>query len=199
MEDKNEFDQLADTGNEIDGTPSPSSEPNILDTMEPDERHKYIIEKMKLKNKILRYKELFPHLLQNFTYRLEDLDRMDIKDLNYLLEEISVAVNTRNSSGLTKMLYFESVRIVECGSKLIGLKVDGLQNALKDNQAIHDVLNELSLKYENDMYMAPEIRLAYLTSATILQLHKLNSSSSVINDFLSKKVPESVLKEFSDL
>lgn len=191
----NEFDQLEET-------PPQQQEqepPNILDTLTQEERHQYMIEKMKVRNKLLRYKELFPHILQNMSYRLDELDKMELRDLEYLLEETSIAVNTRNSSGLTKMLYFESVRVVEMGGNFIGLKINGLQQALKDNQAIHDCLNELSLKYESDMYLAPEIRLLYLTSSTVLQLHKLNSTSNVIQNFLQEKVPEQIKKEFEDL
>lgn len=194
MENDN-FDQL----NDIEQQEEPEPQQNPLDAMSEEERQVYIIEKMKLKNKLLRYKELFPHLLQNFNYRIEDLDRLEIKELQYLLEEISIAVNTRNSSGLTKILYFESLRVVEIGSRFVGLKIDGLQEALKQNQAIHDCLNEISLKYENDMYMSPEVRLAYLTSTTILGLHKLNSTKNVIDTFLNDKIPEKIAEEYNDL
>ena len=194
MNEKNEFDQLK---GDCDEEEEVEEEPSI--ELEPEERQKLLIEKVKLKNKILRYKELFPHLLQNFNYRLEDLDNLDNKQLSFLIEELSVIVNTRNSSGLTKMLYFETARVFEFGGRFVGLKVDGLQTALKENQAIHDVLNEISLKYENDMYMAPEIRLGYLTAQTILSLHKLNSSQNVISNFLSEKIPETIKKEFEDL
>lgn len=113
----NEFDELR-SDPQIDDVPPEDVEP--VPELTPEERHKLILDKMKLKNKILRYKELFPHLLQNFQYRIEDLDQMEIKDLEYLLEELSVAVNTRNSSGLTKILYFESMRIVEGTSTYVG-------------------------------------------------------------------------------
>lgn len=187
-----EFDELAENIEEQE-----PEKINVLDTLTDEDRQKYLIEKIKLKGKILRYKELFPHLLQNFNYRIEDLDKLETNELSYLLEEISIAVNTRNSSGLTKMLYFESLKVVEVTSRLVGLKIDGLQAALKDSQAIHDCLNELSLKYENDMYMAPEVRLAYLTGSTILQLHKLNSTKSVVQNFLNEPVKNP--DEYKDL
>lgn len=167
--------------------------------LSPEERHDIILSKMKLKNKILRYKELFPHLLQNFEYRIEDLDKMEISELEYIVQELSICVNTRNASGLTKMLYFESMRIVECTGPLVGLQIANLNEALKQNQGIHDILNELSLKYENDVYITPEIRLGYLTATTILSLHKLNSTTNIINDFLTKKIPDDVIKDYEDL
>lgn len=165
----------------------------------PEERQKKMIERMKLKNKILRYRELFPNYVAHFEYRMEDIDRMSEREMEFLIEELGVAVNTRNSSGLTKMLYFESCRFLEVGGSMAGLQVAGLSEALKQNQAIHDVLNELSLKYESDMFMAPEVRLAYLTLTTAVSLHKLNSTSGIINDFLKKEVPKNLAEEFKDL
>jgi hypothetical protein len=49
------------------------------------------------------------------------------------------------------------------------------------------------------MYLSPEVRLAFLTSSTILQLHKLNSNKNVINDFLKKKISEKKINDYSDL
>lgn len=197
MEEKNEFDELAEqVEDKVEMAEKPS---NPLDSMDVLERQEYLMNKMKLKNKVLRYKELFPHLLQNFNYRIEDLDKMEINELEYLIEELSISVNTRNSAGLTKMLYFEGLRVIEVGGSFVGLKLNGLQAALKDNQAIHDCLNELSLKYENDMYMSPEIRLAYLTSTTILSFHKLNSTRNVIDTFLSEKLDDKLAKKYDDL
>lgn len=94
---------------------------------------------MKLKNKIMRYRELFPHYLSHFEYRIEEIDRMSEREMEFLIEELSVAVNTRNS-GLTKMLYFESCRFLEVGGSMAVLQVffAGLSEALKQNQAIHD-------------------------------------------------------------
>lgn len=193
-----EFDALNEEPQNInEETPINNMPPEI--DLSPEERHDIILNKMKLKNKILRYKELFPHMLHNFEYRIEDLDKMEIQELEYILQELSICVNTRNSSGLTKMLYFESMRIIECTGPLFGLQILNLNEALKQNQGIHDILNELSLKYESEMYMPPELRLGYLTATTILSLHKLNSTSSVINEFLNKKIPESIIKDYEDL
>lgn len=198
-----EFEEL-ETNNEPTEEPinSPSSFKYVNETGEElsaEERQQKMIERMKLKNKIMRYRELFPHYLSHFEYRIEEIDRMSEREMEFLIEELSVAVNTRNSSGLTKMLYFESCRFLEVGGSMAGLQVAGLSEALKQNQAIHDVLNELSLKYESDMFMQPEIRLAYLTLTTAVSLHKLNSSGNVISGFLKKEVPKNIADEYKDL
>jgi hypothetical protein len=164
-----------------------------------EERQKKMIERMKLKNKIMRYRELFPQYLAHFEYRMEEIDQMTEKEMLFLIEELSIAVNTRNSSGLTKMLYFESCRFLEVGGGMAGLQIAGLSEALRQNQAIHDVLNELSLKYESDMFMQPEIRLAYLTCTTAISLHKLNSNGHVIGNFLKQEVPKNIADEYKDL
>lgn len=164
--------------------------------MPQEERQEKMIERAKLRNKIMRYRELFPKYTEHFEF---DLESMDESEMEILLEHMHVAVNTRNSAGLTKMLYFETVKATEfCGS-FVGLNIDGLSAALQQNQAIHDILDELSLKYENDMYMAPEIRLGYVTLSTAFSLHKLNSSQNTINNFLKKSIKKDDLEEFDDL
>ena len=193
--DFKELDNIQKEGEAVVDGPEAEPEPE----MSPEDRHQMIIEKTKLKNKVIRYKTLFPKILGHFEYRMAELDVMSIPELEYLIQELSVAVNTQNSSGLTKMLYFGSVRFVEASSSIFGLQINGLSAALNDNEAVHDVLNEISLKYENDMYMAPEIRLAYLTAQTMLGLHNLNSSGNTINAFLQSKIPETIADQYKDL
>lgn len=196
-----EYDELEKT-ELIDDSPAPESEqsppqkPNFYEDLTPEDRQLKMIDRMKLRNKIMRYRELFPKYLEHFEF---DLETMSESEMEILIEEMSVAVNTRNSSGLTKMIYFESVKIAEVGGSLVGLQINGLSEALQQNAAIHDVLNEISLKYENDMYMAPEIRLAYVTLTTALSLHKLNSSQNTISNFLNKPIKKNDLGEFDDL
>lgn len=197
-----EFEELENTQpneTEEEAPPKPLYVNDAGEELSGEERQQKMIERMKLKNKIMRYRELFPHHLAHFEYRMEEIDQMSDRELEFLIEELSIAVNTRNSSGLTKMLYFESCRFLEVGGAMVGLQVAGLSEALKQNQAIHDVLNELALKYENDMFMQPEIRLAYLTCTTAVALHKLNSTGNTISNFLSKEVPKSVADEYADL
>ena len=174
-------------------------EPDPEEFLSPIERQKIMIEKQKLKNKVLRYKELFPHYMRNIEFKLEDLDNLDIEQLENLIEELSVVVNTRNSSNLTQMLYFTTTSVFETTSTRFGMQVNGLTEALKQNQAVIDCLNELSLKYENDMYMAPEVRLGYLTAQTVLQLHNLNKSGNTISNYLNKKVPDEIVNKYKDL
>lgn len=191
-----EFDQLENDNIAIE---EEEKKENPLDNLSPEDRQGYFIEKTKLVSKILRYRELFSHHLSAYDFKLETLDKLEIRELEYLLQEISVIINTRNSSGLTKILYFESVGICEKLAPVLGLKLGGLKEALSQNQQIHDVLNELSLKYETDMYLAPELRLAYITSSSIIQLHKLNSSKNVLDSFLKANIPKEKMEEYKDL
>lgn len=199
-----EFEELDNIDKPEDEQPEqpdeqPQPEPDPEEFLTPQERQKLMIERQKLKNKVLRYKELFPDYMRNIEFKLEDLDNMDIEQLENLIEELGVIVNTRNSSNLTQMLYFTSINVVEAGSTRFGLQVAGLTEALKQNRAVIDCLNEISLIYENDMYMRPEIRLAYLTSQTIIQLHNLNKSGQTISNYLNKKVPDEIVNKYKDL
>jgi hypothetical protein len=163
------------------------------------ETHEDIIEKLKIKNKILRYQCLFPKHLIAFQYKMENLEDLSIDQLKSLLTELEVIVNCQNSAGMTKMVYFEGLRIVEKVSPIFGLKLQGLQAALTDNENVINCLHELQLKYESDSFMAPELRLGYCTLSAILSLHKINAGKEVINSLLSEKVNEKIVKEYEDL
>ena len=125
-----EFEEL----DKIDKPEDEENEQQELEQQEPDpeefltpmERQKLMIEKQKLKNKVLRYKELFPHYMRNIEFKLDDLDNMDIEQLEKLIEELSIIVNTRNSSNLTQMLYFTTTSIFETTSTRFGMQVNGL-------------------------------------------------------------------------
>jgi hypothetical protein len=156
-----------------------------------------IKERVLLKRKILQYKVTFPHLLKE--YEFGNLDDLTPEQLENLLTEFQIVVNTSNSGFFTKTLYFESLRIGERISPIVNLRINGLAEALHSQQAVHDTLNELSLKYQDESVTSPEARLAYLTLSTAMSLHKLNTSRDIINSELNKKIDQKTVDEFKDL
>ena len=194
-----EFDELLE---EPDATIEPSTaEYKIADNIESQQpnRQQQILERLRIKSKILRYKEFFPKQLMVYEYRMENLDALSTEDLQDLLYEIQLAVSCRNSAGLIKSCYFSGIGLTERIGCAMNYKLQGLSEALQQSQEVHDCLNELSLKYEDAIYTSPEIRLANATLQAIIGLHKLNSSNITINDVLSKKVPGDLQDEFGDL
>lgn len=159
-----------------------------------------MIVSMKLKNKIMRYKTSFPHIFEkNFAYKFEHLDEMTNQELENLILELSIMVNSQNSTALTQTIYFEGIRVVEILSPMANIQIQGLHQALKQNQSVIDCLNEISLKYEDATHTEPEIRLVYATIMTAVSLHKLNSSDRTIDNFLQKQLPKETLEKYNDL
>lgn len=195
-----EFDNLVSTTQEQTQMPQQDVQTPIIQYSEdPKERQKQIFERLQLKTQILRWKESFPKQLEVYNYRMETLDNLTNEEMVILLEEMSMAVSTRNSSGLTAMLYFTGVETIERAGTMLGYQIQGVSMALQQNAAIKDCLNELMLKYEQQLYTPPELRLAYLTISTVMTIHKLNSNQNVITNAMNKKVPEDVANKYADL
>ncbi len=187
-----EFDELT---NEMAAT---TGEPNFEPSPVPLTQEQ-ILEKLKLKSKIFQYRELFPKQLLVYDYKFADFDSMSIAEIQELLIEIQFAVSSRNSAGFTKQIYFSGVQLTERFGTMLNFQLQGLENALQQSQEVHDCLNELSLKYEDMMFMPPEMRLLHCTLQTALALHKVNSSNNTIKEVLSTRLAEDVQKKYEDL
>lgn len=194
------FNNLPEEGKQLEeNNDSNSDSLNNVPVKEPPTKDE-LITIMKLKNKIIRYKTTFPHIFEkNFSYKFENLDNLSIQDLERLILELSIMVNTQSASGLTKTIYFESVRVAEIVSPYANIQIQGLYTALQQNQGVIDCLNELSLKYEDSTHIEPELRLFYMTLMSAIQIHKLNSSGNTINNFLKKQIPENKTDKYKDL
>lgn len=195
-----EFDAIFDSQNNQD----PSEQSSVREQppeveISREDRQKIIFTRLQLKTQILRWKETFPQQLSVYDYKMQNLDSLSNGELEELLDELSMAVSTRNSSGLTKMFYYTGAEVFEKGGVMLGFKIQGVANALMQNQAISHCLDEIMLKYEKSLYTPPELRLAYLTMQSIITLHKLNSNQDVINSAMNKKVAPEIATKYKDL
>lgn len=202
MEEFGEFDKLKDDINMPDdlsdlGTvsgapvgPPPESE---------DERFNRVLQEQKLKNTILRYKAKFGKYLEGFDYKLSDLDNLSIDQLGKLAQEMEIIVSSRNSASFVNHFYFSSVEVLEKIGTGAGFHFGGLSQALANNEAVAETLDELSIKYEGLSYCRPEIRICYLTVQSLIMTHKVNKARIEIETELKKEVPIEILREYEDL
>lgn len=194
-----EFDALVNSAPSVDTVESATVEQNNIFEEPQENNEEQILARFKLKAKIIHYKEDFPKQLVAYDYKLSNLDGMTVQQLEELLIEIRFAVSCRNSSNLTKMFYFSTVEVAEKIGTHIGFRIQGITKALNENAEIHNCLNELKLKYEDEMSTPPEMRLALITATTLLTFHRMNSNTETVQSVLKKIVPQEVLKEFDDL
>jgi hypothetical protein len=195
----NEVPESVDEKSEL-SPPAPSEETDISEKQINDsvEERK---EKTKLILSIRRYQAQFGKYLECYAEitSLDYLRKLSIKQLSDLLDEIQIAVSCRSGASMINHFYFEGIKTAEVLAPSIGWDVRGLHNDLKENEAIHETLKEVSLKYESISYIDPLTRLGYLTLQSMYFKNKQNKTNSKIDNFDKTVVNDSLQEKFSDL
>jgi len=108
---------------------------------------------------------------------LERLYKKSNDELTTLLTVIEKARLLGNLTNQFKFMFFGASSALEMGTKLVGLKTDGLEAALRQQtQEVESILKEIALSKLDSWSgsQSPEIRLAYLVSATVLSVDTAN-------------------------
>lgn len=158
-----------------------------------------MIERLRLKTKLITYQEKFPDELKVYDFKMSNLENYSIEELETFLQEVQLAVRMRNSGNMIKNFYFGGIDFIEKASTKLGADLTGLHNILLQQKEVHKILDELSLLYEDQMLMPPHLRLAYTTLQVVLTVYQIKKTENIINKELEKKVPEEVLEEYKDL
>ena len=137
-------------------------------------------------DKIMSYRERFPHLRQR--------NRVDARSsVTELKDELHYIEMQLGSTGPT--LSVQLFCSVMAGAEMVtrdyfnplGLKLDGLGAITKANsEQFVDTLDELSIKYGATMSMSPEIRLAVAVGSLVLTVHSANNGDARLAKSLSK-------------
>ena len=124
----------------------------------------------------------FAPLLKHITQEQPQafLDSLYKKTPDELITLLKVIEKTRligNLSNQFKHMFWMSTSAVEIGTQLIGMKSQGLGDALRiQEQEINMILRELALERADSFANAqrPEIRLAFMVSTTLLSVDTMN-------------------------
>lgn len=159
--------------------PEPVYEPQPAPVMiheqeAPPERHTLITQ-------IQLNVENFAPLLKNITADPEGFKQtLYGKSENELVTLLKVIERTRLVGNLTnqfKHMFWMSTSALEMGTQMVGLKTQGLTEALRiQDEEIKMVLKELAMQKADSFSNAqrPEIRLAFLVSTTLLSVDAMN-------------------------
>ena len=160
-----------------------------------------LIDITKKKLKIIRYKELFGKHLTHYGDRLDinKLDELTTDELCNLSEEVKITVGSRNSGGFITSVYLGIAGVAEGLGPKIGMDLENLKVCLFNNEAIKDTLQELSLEYEDLVYMPPAQRLLLLTGQTIIALNEHNKFEKKKKILNNSEIKKEILEQFSDL
>jgi hypothetical protein len=160
-----------------------------------------VIERTKLKLKILRYKEGFSKFLEHYGDKLENknLEGLSNEDLEFLLEEIRITVGTRNSSSMVSNVFMGLGGVAEHLAPRVGMDLHGLQYFMEKDQNIKDTLLELSLEYESFSYLPPMQRLMLQCGRLVMDVNNHNKALKLQKIFNDSEMKKEVIEEFNDL
>jgi hypothetical protein len=165
----------------------------------PDIRRGQLMERLKLKNKILAYQEKFTKELNVYNYKMEKLDEFSNEDLEVFLDEIKLCVRQRNSASMTKGMYFGAVNFVEKTSTKLGYDITGFHNVLYSQEEVHKCLDEISLEYEDSVYMPAYVRLPYITLQVAMSLYQIKKVETIIETGMKQEIKKEIVDEYADL
>jgi hypothetical protein len=127
--------------------------------------------------KIKKYKTTFPQIT-------EDVDTTDARDLSLnelenMVEDIEFLVSVRQSAGAARQMFLSSMNVAETIGKPIGLKLTGLTNVCAANNDLLQIVDEVSIKYGDQVSIGPEVRLGLLLMQLVTAVHQHNKSGDV--------------------
>ena len=108
---------------------------------------------------------------------MERLYKKSREELSMVLQVIEKARLLGNLTNQFKHMFWGASSALEMGTKLVGLKTEGLEQALRLQSAeVESIIKELAMTKIDSWggSQSPEIRLGYLVSATVLSVDTMN-------------------------
>lgn len=136
----------------------------------------------------------FGKYLKELTFNLstQKLKKMPLEELQDLLERVRTSVANKtvsdvwSESVLGGLAMGENiVTMTKLGEKI---KIQGLSEALKEDECFLDLLEELKLENQNLAYVSPYVRLSYMILTTGARVHGFNSMMEKRNNKNAPKI-----------
>lgn len=117
-----------------------------------------------------RFSDYFSESLQRL---LRGIEKKEEGELDELLAEVKYAVFEHTQPGILKETYFA---LVEMNEGVFG--AGGLRRRLEADDHVQDLLDEVNIKYQHNMYVEPEYRLVYCTLAAGALMRRINGGAT---------------------
>ena len=162
-------------------------EERVMD--DPNEKRKLIV-------KITRFKDSkFKHLFKDLD--LKHLLMKSNEELNNIIEDLISIVKNRSTMKALKDTFYNLNQLAEVGvTKLKIMNLEGYSQALKKNECVDDLLEEIILINNLDCHLRPEYRLGLECIRTMFIIDYINTNKEV-SASLKEKIE--VDKKFKDL
>ena len=192
IEDKENKTNQANQENQDEET-EPLTEENQEAIEEPQDDPN---EKRKLIVKITRFKDSkFKHLFKDLD--LKHLLMKSNEELNNIIEDLISIVKNRSTMKALKDTFYNLNQLAEVGvTKLKIMNLEGYSQALKKNECVDDLLEEIILINNLDCHLRPEYRLGLECIRTMFIIDYMNTNKEV-SASLKEKIE--VGEKFKDL
>jgi hypothetical protein len=142
--------------------------------------------------------KLFGEFLKSLTFnlRMTKLNKMSVHELQDTLIRVRTSIANNNQNSIWEASINGGLNVSEkivANSKLGQyLHIEGLTEFLQEDECWQDLIEEISLEYQDLGYVSPQVRLAYTILSTGAQVHALNT---VKRRVLAPKKPEPEVQE----
>lgn len=144
------------------------------------------VDRSMLMDKILAYRERFPHIKK----RNKIDGRSSVGELEDELHYIEVQLGSTSAGQLPQQAFCAVMYGLEQAHKRynpLNLRLDGLGQVARDNvDEFAPILDELAIKYGASMHLIPEYRLAISVGTLLLTVHTANSGDARLAATLEK-------------
>jgi len=148
----------------------------------------------------------FSEYLKSLGFQLttSNLKKMSNDELSEMITRVQTSLDNKSVSNFWSELALGGIQTTEMivGSTRLGekIKIQGLTDALRDNDEFLDLVELLELSYANFTHVRPEIRLLYTLMSSGMKVHAVNSFMEKRKKMLEtkeepKEEPKQVEKE----
>lgn len=174
------------------------------DVEQPSEQAEDPQARRKLIMKLKKYQISFGQYV-NDTMNHHDLETLDMKQLQQLLEEIKLIVACRGQSNVVREFYYGGCQLLEAVSpKLLGTNLNGFTQAIQSSEDIALTLDEISIEMDMLEYISPEQRLVIATMGILKNTYIMNKylvaqTKAVESNITQLDVNKDIIESYADI
>ena len=107
---------------------------------------------------------------------MDSVEMNDLGQLNMLLSDVEHMISSGRSIGSGKNIFLAGTSVVEILSRKTPLKLQGLTAVCRESPELDSVIQELTIKYQNEVVLGPEQRLGLIMVGLCSQIHAHNKN-----------------------
>jgi hypothetical protein len=113
---------------------------------------------------------------------MDSVEVNDLGQLKLLLSDVEHMISSGRSIGSGKNIFLAGTSVVEILSRKTPLKLQGLTSVCRENPELDSVIQELTIKYQNEVVLGPEQRLGLIMIGLCSQIHAHNKNLEKADD-----------------